>query len=386
MKKWITIVLSIIVILGILAVSFEPLVLKYMRPSDSFENTEAPAPPDYKDDYFWFASPYKKDTSDLIPPNVDTSFDLADKPVDVFFIHPTGYFGPGEWNSTMEADKSAAQATEFMLASIASPFNGCCRIFAPHFREAHIHAFTTEDRQSGNQALDLAYQDVAKAFDYYLANENNGRPIILVGHSQGALIGKRLLQSHFDGKPLAEQLVAAYIIGYWLQVERLVKDLDTIGLCINASQTGCIVSYDTYVKGGFKEGSIPIYKKDKWGINESGASVCINPLSWSNTLDKVEAEQHLGALAFEFLRTRTDMLLDKNAGKKYSTLNPLVENFSSAQCQEDGRLEIQVPEDSPFYGLVNKENKNMHVVDFGMFYGNIRKNAIDRSVAKLNTL
>lgn len=367
MKKWVKIVIAVTVGLGIVTFSIEPLLIKYMSPPDSFANTQAPPKPDYNNDYYWPASPFKKNPSNLVPPNIDQSKDLADKPVDVFFIHPTGYFGPGGWNSTMENHRSAALAVESMLALIASPFNGCCRIFAPHYREAHFFSFTADDRESGNQALDLAYEDVAHSFEHYIEHENNGRPIIIVGHSQGALLGKRLLQTYFDEKALANQLVAAYIIGYWLQVERIDSDFEQLELCQSPSQTGCIVSYDTYAEGGFKEGSVPIFEKEYWGINDSGESVCINPLTWTHTLEKVEAKHHLGALPFEFLRSRKDIILDQNTGKTYASLEPLIEEVSWAQCQEDGRLEIEIKEGSLFSRFVNQQNKNMHVADFSMF-------------------
>lgn len=385
MKTWVKVVIGVVVVLAVIGFSARPLLIAYMTPSDTFDNTTSPAPPNYNNDYYWLATPEKEDGTDLIPPNVVREQDLTNKPVDVFFIHPTGYFGPGEWNSTMEKDKSEVQAVEFMLATIASAFNGCCRIFAPHFREAHIHSFGTDDRESGNKALDLAYEDVADAFEHYIKHENNGRPVMLVGHSQGTLIGKRLLQTHFEGKELEKRLVAAYLVGFWLPVERINNDFDNIGLCESEFQTGCIVSFDTYAEGGSKSGKLPIYEKDKWGINESGAGVCINPLSWTTTLDKVSADKHLGALPFEFLRSTSEMIMGKNAGRKYSELNPVVTEFSWAKCYEDGRLEIETQVDNAFSGNINGENKSMHVADFSLFYGNIRKNAIDRVNAYLAT-
>jgi hypothetical protein len=43
---------------------------------------------------------------------------------------------------------------------------------------------------------------VKTAFLYYLQHYNNGRPIIIASHSQGATHGKRLLKEFFDGKEL----------------------------------------------------------------------------------------------------------------------------------------------------------------------------------------
>lgn len=383
MKKSIKITLALLVVIVALLFSAKPILFAYMTPPNEFVETDAPKPPDYSQDYYWLALPDKNDSTDLIPPNVDQSGDLANKPVDVFFVRPTGYFGPGGWNSTMEDDKSEMQAVEFMLASIGSAFNGCCRVFAPNFREAHISSFSSENRQSGNKALDLAYADVASAFEYYIERYNDGRPFILVGHSQGTLHGLRLLHSHIEGTALRDRLVAAYLVGFWLPEERIQKDFDSLSVCETPAQHSCIVSFDVYEEGGFKEGSLPIWAKDQWAVNESEKSVCVNPLTWTITLEKISAENHLGALPFEFLRKMPDLLLGRNPGRKYSELNPVVTEFSWAQCQDDGRLMIAEQIDNAFAEYKNGDNKSMHVADFGLFYGNIRANAIDRVNAYL---
>lgn len=77
----------------------------------------------------------------------------------------------------MEQGNSEAQSVEFMLATIASAFNGCCRIFAPRYREAHILSLVvgesaTEKPENAFKALDLAFTDVAKVFEHYLQYEN----------------------------------------------------------------------------------------------------------------------------------------------------------------------------------------------------------------------
>jgi hypothetical protein len=158
-------------------------VFSYLSPPDVFILTDAPSAPDFNNKYFWVAHPDKSDTSDLVPFGVDTSGDTINKAVDVFFVHSTGFVGPGGWNSSMEIKNSEAQSIEYMLSSMASIFNGCCNIYALHYREAQLQSFMPEKFDSGTQALNLAYHDVAAAFDYYLSHCNQGRPFIVVGHS-----------------------------------------------------------------------------------------------------------------------------------------------------------------------------------------------------------
>ncbi|MFT6724106.1 MAG: hypothetical protein ACJARN_000963 [Arenicella sp.] len=201
----------------------------------------------------------------------------------------------------MEQGNSGAQSVEFMLATIASRFNGCCRIFAPRYREAHILSFmveesATEKPENAFKAIDLAFTDVAKASEQYLQHENQGRPFMLVGHSQSTLHGLRLLGSHIDGKALQSKLVASYLLGFWLPEQRIEKDFRSITTCLSEQQTDCIVAYDSYAQDGHKIGKLPIWEKDKLGLNEREKSVCINPLTWTNTLDKISKENHLGSL------------------------------------------------------------------------------------------
>lgn len=95
---------GLLVLILILVFFGKSLVISYLSPPEHFELSRSPPSPDYKKDYFWLAHHGKADSSDLIPALVDRQDDLSDKPVDVFFIHSTGYVGPGDWNSTMAVE------------------------------------------------------------------------------------------------------------------------------------------------------------------------------------------------------------------------------------------------------------------------------------------
>ena len=99
----------------------------------------------------------------------------------------------------------------------------------------------SEDAQ---KALDLAYGDVAAAFDQFV-KEAGDRPIILAGHSQGALHLERLLREKIAGKPIAKRIVAAYVVGWPIST---TADLPALGLpaCTAPDQTGCILSWMSF--------------------------------------------------------------------------------------------------------------------------------------------
>ena len=74
----------------------------------------------------------------------------------------------------------------------AARLTGACRVFAPVYRQVTIGAlFGTYEADESNRAL--AYDDVVDAFRHFIANESQGRPFVLVGHSQGAGILSRMI-------------------------------------------------------------------------------------------------------------------------------------------------------------------------------------------------
>jgi hypothetical protein len=112
MKKFFKWLGSIVVVLVILAFAAEPVITWYLMPREAFDTAKAPTPPDYSEDYFWVAHPDKMDTSDLIPVGLAGTNDLNPAPIDVFFVHSTGYVGPGHWNSNMKIENSEAQSID----------------------------------------------------------------------------------------------------------------------------------------------------------------------------------------------------------------------------------------------------------------------------------
>ncbi len=384
MRKILVWVISIVVVVFVVAFSVRPILEWYLFPSAEYSAFTPPKAPDYSDLYFWVAHADIQDSSDLIPPNISTEYDLSEQPVDVFFVHSTGYVGPGSWNSTMEASNSEAQSIEYMLTSMASTFNGCCRVFAPHYREAHLASFISDDTESSYQALDLAYEDVKTAFKYFLDHFNKGRPFIIVGHSQGTLHSLRLLHDFVDGKALQRKMVAAYTIGYWLPMDMFERSFSSLQLCSDSQQTGCIISYDTYGKGGYKSVQQRQWYPSGWEITSEQKIACVNPLSWKTDQNLVDKSTHLGAMPVEFKRTIKYMLLAKNPGFKFTELPPVETELLDAQCQESGVLHVTEQIDNPFSNHLNNDDKSYHLLDFSLFYGNIRENALVRTNAFIN--
>jgi hypothetical protein len=193
-----------------------------------------------------------------------------------------------------------------------------------------------EDKEA---ALDLAYSDVKRAFDYYLANENKGRPIIIAGHSQGTVHATRLLKEYFDGKELGKQLVAAYIIGIATPKNMFAN----IPVCTSANQTGCFVAYTTFLQGYLPP----------WHPGTATDLASVNPLTWSLDENFASKEKNIGGVSYGF---------------KY------VKEFADAQ-NHLGVLWTNTPY-VPGRSFVKL--KNWHKADINLYYQNIRENAVLR--------
>ena len=297
-----------------------------------------PAPPDYSDLKYWAASPYKADASDMIPAFLKN--EKQDLTADVFFIYPTIYDNESDTasaNAWLNDQKVNTEIDNTTILLQASVFNGSCRVFAPRYRQANMEVLYKLGTPPASAALELAYSDLKTAFQYYLKTENKGRPIVIAGHSQGALHAVRLLQEFFDGKPLQKQLVCAYIPGFQIKKE----DFKTIPASEKPEQTGCFASWRSYLKGEIPKKTEP----------ENGNSICVNPLTWNTSTDWASPALHKGImLGFE----------------------SIVPNTLSAGIEPATKLLwVDVPEPLKV-ALENK--KDLHVYDINLFWMNIREN------------
>ena len=133
------------------------------RPSNSFEQQTPPSPPDYNDSNNWFdTSPTSR--IEMTPGNIAPT-PMEDRSFDVFFLHPTIYFGQ-QWNSPIN-DPKCVEHAQFVEAGMMSVFNESCRIFAPKYRGATLASYIY-DNINGRKAFDLAYSDVQRAFHIFL--------------------------------------------------------------------------------------------------------------------------------------------------------------------------------------------------------------------------
>jgi hypothetical protein len=375
MKKIIISIAAIIFVLLLLVVIImlngEKIFIISVKPPRHFDIAKAPPAPDYGKEEFWAAIPTKKSEAGLVPTG-DGADNQAIAKADVFYIHPTGYFRKENWNSPIDPESAAYETVRSMVALQASPFNGSCKIYAPHYREATLYSFIDKG-DDGRKALDLAYADVARAFDYYIKHYNRGRPFIVASHSQGSVHALRLLEEKVDRTNLYGRFVAGYLIGYGIPAEKFNRSFTRIKACSGERDNGCVLSWNTY-----SEGSVPrkfgfIWYRGGWEDVEDKRIICINPLSWRNDEKTAPKEEHKGAVFPTSGGFWITIFTGRASGRKFTALPEPVVNMISARCS-DGVL--YVPKVNQIYEAFGKGN--YHIYDYHLFYMNIRENAEER--------
>ena len=277
----------------------------------------------------------------------------------IFYIHPTTYLRGDKWNAPLYEAESGTR-DQLFTQSQASAFNRVGEIWAPRYRQAAYGAFLLKS-EDARQALDLAYSDVSAAFDAFLAHVAPAQPIILAGHSQGALHLMRLLRER--KAELQGRLVAAYVVGWPISI---AADLPSLGFpaCSSADQAGCVLSWMT-----FGDPPNPKLILQDWqgttgptGVKRRREDIlCTNPISGT---------QNAGAPP-----SANPGTLVPNGD--FSTAS-LVAGAVGAHCN-NGLLIVDgaIPPLGPYVLPGN----NYHVYDYALFWGAIRRDAERRLAA-----
>jgi hypothetical protein len=287
------------------------------------------------------------DPSDSVPASIIKQY----KPkqlADVFFVHPTTYLDPAMpngWSGSLKDIALNIKTDYTTILSQASIFNEVGLIYAPRYRQAHIKSYypvSKVDTINALAAFELAYLDVKRAFEFYMANHNQGKPIIIAAHSQGSTHAKRLLKEYFDGKALSKQLVSAYIVGMAIDP----KEFTNLKACNTPTETGCICAWRTY-----KEGYLPPFVEI-----EKFNSIVTNPLTWSSNQTSMHRKANEGAVLYNFKK-----VIPRVAGA----------------TNHKGILWTPKPR---FFGNILYNTSNYHIADYNLYYMSVRKNAMDRAL------
>ncbi len=195
---------------------------------------------------------------------------------DCFYVYPTVSDDP-----TPNSDLSIDPEERSIALYQAARYSLHCRVFAPMYRQITL-ASLFGAQPITEEMSQLAYGDVVAAWKTYLAKYNQGRGVILIGHSQGTYLLRQLIHEHVDPKPgVRKRLVSAVLLGGNVTVregDTVGGDFKKIPGCETPKQIGCALAFSAFnapvpadARFG-RPGSVIIP-----GLPSTGDVLCTNP-------------------------------------------------------------------------------------------------------------
>lgn len=262
---------------------------------------------DYADGTMWLCRPDLPSdacrldlTTTVIEPDgthtVEPHAPAHDAPVDCFYIYPTVDLGVVPGNHTDFTDLSAMRKT---AAAQIARWSEVCNVYAPLYRQVTISTYL--DKAAHRRFFDVAYSDVAAAFHEYLHHFDRGKPIVVVGHSQGAQMAMQLVHDTFDqSAQLRPRLLAAMPIGFLVHTPANAPTggtFENLVACSQPDQLGCVVAYMT-VGEGDTAGSIA---RD---LPAGERAVCVDPSPNPTLTESVFLSHHKNGVTTPYVAVR----------------------------------------------------------------------------------
>lgn len=344
----------------------------------------------YEDLTNWLCHPDLADADNVCMRNLDSTVvfadgsteleehEFADDPaVDCFYVYPTVSGDPGG-----NADLEEGIEEEFTTLNQAARYSSFCRMFAPVYRQVTVAAIFSDvevDRE-------LAYGDVVDAFKQYIANDNDGRGFLLIGHSQGASHLRQLIMEVIEtDSVLLDRLVAAHLLGSSVQIPvgaDVGATFREVGVCRTADQIGCVVSYATYRE----EDPFLLAGEGVFGLPGDGTeAVCVNPAAPSggrSELSPYFPTATIPALDAVIIDRADGPFADPTTAPEITTPFYSMPDFIRAECMVDDNgvsyLEASVlsnrgdPRADDFNGeFVGGDGWGLHLVDVTVAMGDL---------------
>lgn len=349
--------------LGIAVMTIWPgaLIASALVPRAAFVAPPPLTAADYAGETRWFARPRLSRAAD---PVRSIPRDWHEPPAQrpraaVFLVLGTTSFDSDHWNDQIERrDATARDALALRLN--ASAFNRS-DIWAPIYRQAVRGAFLGPPAQ-GRAAIDVAYADVRAAFDAFVAELPADRPIVLVGHDQGALLVLRLLRDRVAHRPLATRMVAVYAIGWPVMRERLEARLG-VSPCTSPDQAGCLMSWNSFARPADPDDVRAMLARLPFdpALPERPPFVCTNPLTGGGA-PAAPAGANLGTL-----------VPDASGGAGAIRVATI-----AARCVPQGWLMVDTP---PWPGNFVERGNDYGAYDITLFWANVRADVARRETA-----
>jgi hypothetical protein len=251
----------------------------------SAQSKDVPAKVVEKNDYSqaanWLCRPGQKDACavDLASTIVAADGTLTqedwtadpDAPIDCFYVYPTV-----SRDQTPNSGMIPGPKEKNVIQQQFARFGSQCRVYAPLYRQVTLSALAAVMAGKSMTAdWELAYDDVLDAWNYYLKNDNQGRGVVLIGHSQGSRMLTQLIKNEIDGKSIQAKIISALLLGTNIMVppdKALGGTFQHMPLCRKDGDTGCIITYVSF------RSNIPPPENSIFGRNQGNMiTACTNP-------------------------------------------------------------------------------------------------------------
>lgn len=270
------------------------------------------------------------------------------KPADLFIVCPTVDLGTDGHTNMSLTDENIKGNFTGALNMQRGIYEKNCRMYAPYYRQATLADYTLP-RQDAAAYFDLAYSDVRAAFLYYMHHENNGRPFVLSGFSQGAEMCLRLLKEFGNTDFVKNNMVACYAIG-WRFTPQEAEKYPYIQPAKCADDLGKVIIFNSEAPEVTSSAIVP----------EGVKTFAINPLTWSCGSEKA--------------------LKTLNAGARFTDYSGAVvrEVPQLTGCYIDsvrGTLKVTDVDKKEFVPGLPLFNEGVyHIYDYQFFYRNLQQN------------
>lgn len=355
---------TVLVFIGILVWVYRDDIFQTIQdPRQPFQTYTPPEAPDYASKESWLSQP-------------DLTVDPASLPQkgDVFVVVPSVYRGGQHYVLPTDDMKRRRRQQRIVRPNYVVPYAEAGRLFAPFYRQASLYAYMTT-REDARLAQDFAYQDVKRAFRVFLTQSPPERPIVLVGHNQGAAHVIRLLQDFFaDDSALRQRLAVAYVIDYPVPLDLFDGSFAPLNPCERADDVNCVAAFGTFMPGDhvlmerFSD-RLLVHNSADFESVSGRPLLCINPLLWNRTEDYAPERLHKGGVAA--------------AGLEPDIRPAARPNQVGAQC-DSGLLLIDRPR-SRSLRRPPKFGAKFRTLPSNIFYEDLKQNAVQRVEALIET-
>ncbi|HUB75880.1 MAG TPA: DUF3089 domain-containing protein [Solirubrobacteraceae bacterium] len=163
---------------------------------------------------------------------------------DCFYVYPTV-----STEGSTNADLRVQSAERDAAFAQAARFSTVCRVYAPIYRQVTLAGLLSGEADKPGPTA-TAYDSIRAGFEDFLEHYSDGRPIVLIGHSQGAAMAILLMRRLIDGVPaLRERLVVAIVLGGNVEVpdgKLAGGSFEHIPACVRRGESGCVIAYSSF--------------------------------------------------------------------------------------------------------------------------------------------